>query len=330
MQQQFAFRFRAVAIDQDAQAAQFFQLLAMVRQAAVDQFIVRFNRVLEIDTRVAHALHGCVDIVRAQRDVLDAFAMVLVQVFGDLRLVVRRFIDRDANLAAGRSHGLRLEARQLAFDVEIAHFAEVEQAFIEAGPFLHAATVHIVRQVVDVRQAMADGVGDGAGNGDEVDVIDADVADAARCGGAFLVGALAAPAVDEVQQGIAHALDGGDVELHRAGFIVEAPGAQFQRAAVHKGRVVDADGDGAHGRAVMAGKTLRERILFGIDDEIDVALAVQGHILVAVARDGREAHVLEQLAQCFWVWCCILDELETIGTHRVIPRLKLHDVSSKK
>ena len=319
-----------MAIDQDAQAAQFFQLLAVVRQAAVDQFIVRFNRVLEIDTRIAHALHGCVDIVRAQRDVLDAFAMVLVQVFGDLRLVVRRFIDRDANLAAGRSHGLRLEARQLAFDVEIAHFAEVEQAFIEARPFLHAATVHIVRQVVDIRQAMADGVGDGAGNGDEIDVIDADVADATRCGSAFLVGALAAPAVDEVQQGIAHALDGGDIELHRTRFIVETPGAQFQRAAVHKGRVVDADGDGAHGRAVMAGKTLRERILFGIDDEIDVALAIQGHILVAMARDGREAHVLEQLAQCFWVWCCILDELETIGTHRVIPRLKLHDVSSKK
>ena len=319
-----------MAVDQDAQAAQLFQLLAVVRQAAVDQLIVSFNRVLEIDTRIAHALHGCVDIVRAQGDVLDAFAMVLVQVFGDLRLVVRRFVDGNADLAARRSHGLRLEARQLAFDVEITHFAEVEQVFIEARPFLHAATVHIVRQVVDIRQAMADRVGDGAGNGDEVHVIDADVADAARSGRIRLVRALAAPAVDEVQQGIAHALDGGDVQLHRAGFIIEAPGAQFQRAAVHEGRVVDADGDGAHGRAVMAGKTLRERILFGIDDEIDVALAIQGHILVAVARDGREAHVLEQLAQCFWVWCCILDELETIGTHRVIPRLKLHDVSSKK
>ena len=330
MQQQFAFVFRAVAIDQDAQAAQLIELLAVVRQAAVDQLIVSFNRVLEIDTRIAHALHGRVDIVRAQRDVLDAFAMVLVQVFGDLRLVVRRFIDGDADLAARRSHGLRFEARQLAFDVEIAHFAEVEQAFIEARPFLHAATVHIVRQVVDVGQAVADGVGDGARNGDEIDVIDADVADAARRGRVWLVGALAAPAVDEIQQGIAHALDGGDIQFHRPRLIVETPGTQFQRAAIHESRVVDADGDGAHGRAVMAGKTLRERILFGIDDEIDVALAVQGHILVAVARDGREAHVLEQLAQCFWVWCCILDELETIGTHRVIPRLKLHDVSSKK
>jgi hypothetical protein len=117
---------------------------------------------------VLHALHRVIDIIGAQRDVLDALAVVLVQVFRDLRLVVRRFVDRNAHLAARGSHGLRLQAGQLAFDVEVADFAEVEQALVEVGPFLHAAAVHIVRQVVDIGQAIADRVRHRARNRDEV------------------------------------------------------------------------------------------------------------------------------------------------------------------
>ena len=97
--------------------------------------------------------------------------------------LVRAFlIDRNADIAARRGHGLGLHARDLAFDVEIAHFAEVEQALVELRPFGHAALVHVVRQVVHQRQARAAVVQVGLGvfyvQRHEVHVIDADVADA--------------------------------------------------------------------------------------------------------------------------------------------------------
>jgi hypothetical protein len=49
--------------------------------------------------------HGGVDVFGTQGDMLDAFAVVLADKFFDLRLVVGRFVDRDADLAAGRGHG---------------------------------------------------------------------------------------------------------------------------------------------------------------------------------------------------------------------------------
>src|SRR5450830_126461 len=196
LQQQFALRFTALAVDEDAQAAQLVQVFAMAGQAAIHQFIIGLDGVLEGDAGVAHLLDRVVDIVRAQGDVLDAFAVVLVEVFGDLRFVVGRFVDGNADLAAGRSHRLGFEARVLAGDVEVTDLAEVEQAFIKVRQFLHAAPVDVVGQVVDIGQAIADRIRIGAGNGHEVDVVDADVADAAL----GRVGILAAPAVDEIQQ----------------------------------------------------------------------------------------------------------------------------------
>src|SRR5258708_16058604 len=90
-----------------------------------------------------------------QRDVLYAFAVIGVEVFLDLRAVVRRFVDRNADAPAGTGHRLRLESGELALDVEIADLAEVEQALVELGPFPHAAAVHVVREVVDVRESGA-------------------------------------------------------------------------------------------------------------------------------------------------------------------------------
>ena len=87
---------------------------------------------------------------------LDAFAVIAVQVLLDLpRLLIAFLVDRDADLAAGAGHGLALDARGLAFDVEVADFAEVEQPLVELRPLAHAAAVHVVGEVVDVGQAMA-------------------------------------------------------------------------------------------------------------------------------------------------------------------------------
>ncbi|MCY1366638.1 hypothetical protein D9M69_535420 [compost metagenome] len=63
---------------------------------------------------------------------LNAFATVQVQVLLDLPLLLGAFlIDGNADIAARRRHGLRLHARDLAFNIEIPHFAEVEQALVE-------------------------------------------------------------------------------------------------------------------------------------------------------------------------------------------------------
>src|SRR5262249_48798153 len=147
----------------------------------------------------------------AHGDVLDAFAVIAVEVFGDLPpLLVAFLVDRDADLAARAGEGLALHAGDLAFDVEVADLAEVEQPLVEVGPFLHPAAVHVVRQVVDVEQSVADWIEPGAGKGLEVDVVEADVADLA-----LPRAVLAAPAVDEVDERVADPLDRRNVELAR-------------------------------------------------------------------------------------------------------------------
>src|SRR3546814_7795267 len=96
-----------------------------------------------------------VDVAGAERDVLDALALVLLEVFGDLRLVVGALVDRNADLAAGACHRLRLQPGQLALDVEVADLAEIEEALVEGRPLLHAPAVDVVGQVVDDGEAGA-------------------------------------------------------------------------------------------------------------------------------------------------------------------------------
>ena len=87
-------------------------------------------------------------------DVLDPLALVSVQVFLNLPCrLVAFFVDGDANLAARAGHGFRFNARHLALDVKVPHFAEVKQTLVKPSPFLHAATVHVVGEVVNVGQA---------------------------------------------------------------------------------------------------------------------------------------------------------------------------------
>ena len=130
-------------------------VLAMVGRAAVQQFVVGVRRIQEYHA-VAQRLHRLVDIVGGHRDVLDAFAAVQVQVFLDLPLFGAFLVDRDTDIAAGRGHGLRLHAGHLAFDVEVADLAEIEQALVELGPLGHYGPYcTLLRQVVDQRQAGA-------------------------------------------------------------------------------------------------------------------------------------------------------------------------------
>src|SRR6266581_152421 len=165
---------------------------------------------------------------------LDSLAVVKIEVLGDLAGLVGAFlVDRDPDLAAGAGHRLAFHAGDLALDVEVADLAEAEEALVEVGPLLHAPLVHVVREVVDVREAVARRIERGRSHPLlqrlEVDVVEADVADLSR-----LLAALAAPAVDEIKQRVADALDRRDVELARAGVAGVGPGAEGDGALVRR------------------------------------------------------------------------------------------------
>ena len=126
--------FAPIAVDENAAAAQLVDVLAVAGDARVDAFVIGVRRVLERDAAAAQHIDGAIDVVGGQRDVLDALAAIFAQVFLDLRLVVLRLVDRDADLAAGAGQRAREQPGLLALDVEVADLAEIEQLLVEARP----------------------------------------------------------------------------------------------------------------------------------------------------------------------------------------------------
>ena len=74
----------ACAVDQDLALLQFVQRFAVIRHAAVDQFVIRVDRVEQLHFLAAQAIDRLIDVGGAERDVLDAFAVIRVEVFLDL------------------------------------------------------------------------------------------------------------------------------------------------------------------------------------------------------------------------------------------------------
>ena len=66
-------------------------------------------------------------------------------------------------------------------------------------------------------------------------------------------------------------------------------------------------------------KALGKAVGLGVDDEVDLALAVQQHVLVAVARHRPEAHALEHLAHGLRVGRGEFDEFKPVRAHGVLP-----------
>ena len=90
-----------IAVDQDAAPLEFAQVLLMAGDARVDTFIVGGGRVLEFDAQRAQGVDRAVDVQGAQGDVLNAFALVFVEVFLYLALVVLALVDGNADLPQG-------------------------------------------------------------------------------------------------------------------------------------------------------------------------------------------------------------------------------------
>src|SRR5882762_5209538 len=304
------------AVDKDLALLEFRDRLAMVRQALLDHLVISVRGVEQLHARGAQLVDGGIDVRGVQRDVLDALAVILLEVFMDLRALVRGLVDRDADLAAGAGHRLGLEAGQLAFDVEVADLAEIEQPLVELRPFLHAAAVHVVREVIDVAQAGTRGCRRittperlEPRQRLEIHVVD-------RV--AVIVLGIA---VDEVDERVADALDRRDAELAGPRTAFDAPGAALDELVVRRGGILNAERHRAYARAVAAGEVLRERARLGVDDEVDIALLVEQHVLVAVPGDRLEAQALEQFAERPGIGHRVLDELEAVGLDRVVAQL---------
>src|ERR1700689_442390 len=69
------------------------------------------------------------------------------------------------------------------------------------------------------------------------------------------------------------------------------------------------------------GKSLREPIRFGIDDEIDIALGVAGDVVLAMPRHHRKSQALEQRPQGIRIRRGIFHELEAVSPHWVLKKL---------
>ena len=78
-----------------------------------------------------------------------------MQILLDLAALVGGFVDRNADLAIRAGERAREQARVLAFDIEVADLAEIEEALVEAGPDMHAPAADVMRQVVDIMEAAA-------------------------------------------------------------------------------------------------------------------------------------------------------------------------------
>ena len=186
-------------------------------------------------------------------------------------------------------------------DVEIADLAETEERLVIARPLVHAAAMDIVGEMVDLEKPDALRRRIGAGQRQEIDVVDGAVA----------------IAVDEIDEAAADPLDRRNVELHRTDLALDALGAQRQRAGIGLGGVADAERHGADRGTVQAREGLGEALRLGIDQEIDLALAVERHVLGAVARHGGETHALEDAPQIRRVGRGVFDELEPVRSHGV-------------
>ena len=137
------------------------------------------------------------DVAHAAGDVLDALALVDVEIFLDLPGIAGVLVDRNPDLAVRAGQRAREQAGRAALDVEEADLAEVEQFCVEAGPYIHPPAMDVVGEMVEIIEA-------GAGR--------TRVAHAEPFELGIIGRALRAVAIDEIEQAAADALDGGNVE----------------------------------------------------------------------------------------------------------------------
>ena len=227
--------------------------------------------------------------------------MVLPQIFLDLGVLVGGFVDRDANALARAREGPREQAGMLALDVEKTDLSKVKQLRVEAEPCVHVAAFHVVGQMIEIVKTNSLRPGITLAGPGEFRVI-------GRTFGAV--------AVDEIEQGAADSLYGRS----RQGLV----GADIRLGAkfhgVVEGMLCVDDAPRHRGRAgtVAGDEAGRECPGFGIEDVVDIALAIDRDVPGLVARNGLVAHAPEELGQLVRPRMGEFDEFETVGARGVL------------
>ncbi len=145
-----------------------------------------------------------------------------------------------------------------------------------------------------------------------------------------VVDGLLAITIDQVDQRPADALDRRNIQLHRPRRRRPRLRAELERATICERRVLHPEGHRAGGRPVLTREALRERIGLGVDDEVDVALSMQGHVLGSMARHYRKPEALEQRPQQLRLRRRVFDELEPIRSHGILEKIGVHGGRASK
>ncbi len=280
----------------------------MIRQALGKHLVVSLRRRgHEAHAQTFERIPGLDQVVGRERDMLNAFAIELHQELFDLpRTLGRFFVERNPDHAIGRSHRLGGQTCVFPLDIEVAYFAEVEQLLVEPSPIGHAPAIDVMGQVVDDLQACTGRVAIHAVDEVEVDVIDR---------------ATFFKTVDKVKRGTADALDRRKTQFHRARLDLDGLCAQLQGAGVSIVSVAHTKRHAANGRAMLSGEIRSYASGFIVQDQVDVALSIQVHILGAVGGHLGEAQHLEYRLQNPGSRRSQLDELKAHQTHRIVENI---------
>src|SRR6266851_1395745 len=259
-----------VAIDEDAETLEFFDGFVDLADAVLQLGVVGVGDGEELDSLLLQPGDGIEDVGRGEGDVLDAGALVEVEVLLDLGLAAAfgGLVDGELDEAVAVGHHLRHQSRVLGGDVvvvEVLVEREAHDVRVEVDPVVHGVPAYVADHVVDVEEA--DGVGyavvlDGAVTGEE---------------GAGVVGA-----IDEGVDGVAVGGDagGGDgaVVVGEGGGLLDTAGSAAGGLDPCLAGVVDPEGYGADAVAV------------GVDVAGDVGVGAKG-----CGKDEADLALLEDV-----------------------------------
>src|SRR6476620_5017108 len=120
--------------------------------------VVRVGRREEDDSLLLQRLDRANDVLRLQRDVLDAWPTEELEVFLDLALALAlsRLVDRELDLSLAVRHDLGHQGRVLGVDLLVREVDDVREAhrpLVELDPVIHASELDVADDVVDRPQA---------------------------------------------------------------------------------------------------------------------------------------------------------------------------------
>jgi len=190
-----------------------------------------------------------------------------------------------------------------ALDIEVAGLAKVEQLFVVTGPVVHAATVNVVRQMIDLVETTALGMAV-----DSVKKLEVDIVDRVALG----------VTIDQVQGCSTDALDRGQAQLHRPGRNLDWLGAEFERARIAVVSILDAKRHTADGGAVFLYEVVCMTLRLIVQNEVNPALAIQRDVLRAMPRHSLETKHVENGFELIGSCRGEFDEFKSIEAHRIV------------